>query len=239
MSFYFIILIICLVLFLFRLYHVANDDLILVKKNISLEEVYNCAFVSAFSALFFSRIFYVIMHPQPVFFSILGFLVFPYFPGLSLLGGIIGGGIVTFLYCRWKKFPIGRVFDFFTVALTFIIPVGILGYMFLSQNFSKDLLISLTLFIIIGLAANMYLHPKASSLQIKDGSISILFMIFYSLVMLLINAISHPGINNFLFYKVNFILLFMLVLGIVLIFKQEAMIGIKFKPGKHSQQLKP
>jgi prolipoprotein diacylglyceryltransferase len=221
MSFFFVVLIICLVLFLFRLYHVANDDIILAKKNISLDEIFNCALVCSLSALFFSRLFYVILNPQPVFFSPLGFLVFPYFPGLSLFGGIIGGSLAVFLYCRKYRYPLGRVFDFFTISLTFIIPFGILGYMLLSRNFSGEILLSLVFFMIMALVMNLYLHPKASSLEIKDGTISILFLIFYSLIMLLVNAISHPGINNFITHRVNFMLLIFLVGGTILFIKQE------------------
>ena len=232
MSFFFVILIFCMVLFLFRLYHVANDDLILVKKNISLEEIFNLAFVGAISALFFSRIFYVILNPKPVFFNPLGFLVFPYFPGLSLLGGIIGGSLALFIYCRWKKFPMGRIFDFFSVSFSFIIPIGVIGYMVLSQKFSLELLLGVILFSVMAIVTNLYLHPKASSLQIKDGSISILFLIFYSLIMLLMNAIKNPGINSFILHKVNFILIIMLILGIILFIKQELYGGLKLKRGK-------
>lgn len=227
MSFFFIILIVCLVLFLFRLYHVANDDYILVKKNISLEEIFNCAFFYAIVSLLFARIFYVVLNPSPVFFSPLGFLIFPYFPGLSLVGGFIGGTVALYLYGRRKKFPMGRVFDFFTVSFSFILPFGLIGYFLLSQDFSVGGLVKLIIFTIIALASNLYLHPKASSLEIKDGSISILFLIFFSLTMILTNAIDNSGISNFISHKENFVYLFLLAIGIVLIIKQEI-----FKRGK-------
>jgi prolipoprotein diacylglyceryltransferase len=229
MSFFFIVLIICLVLFLFRLYHVANDDYVLVKKNVSLDEVFNCAFVCGLIALLFARIFYVILNPNPIFFSPLGFLIFPYFPGLSLFGGLIGGIIALFIYSRVKKFPLGRIFDFFAVSFTFILPVGLLGYFLLSQEFSIGGTVKLVLFLIIAFAANLYLHPKASSLEIRDGSISILFLIFFSLTMLLTGAIDHPGINYFISHKENLVYLAMLAIGIILIIKQETTGRIKPK----------
>ena len=221
MQFFFIVLIFCLVLFLFRLYHVANDDYVLVKKNITLEEIFNCALVCSLSALFFARLFHALINPEPVFQSPLGFLLFPYFPGLSLLGGVVGGALSLFIYSRIKKFPMGRVFDFFTVSFAFILPFGLIGYFLFSQNFSIGGIVLLGLFTLIGLGVNIYLYPKASSLGIKDGSISILFLIFFSISMLLAISIDHPGSRYFLSHKENFLLLIMLFFGIVLIVKQE------------------
>lgn len=221
MSFFFVVIIICFVLFLFRLYHVANDDVVLAKKNISLEQVFNAAFVCGLASLLFARIFYVILNPDPVFLNPLGFIVFPYFPGLSLMGGVVGGIFALFLYARSKKFPIGRVFDFFTVSFTFILPIGLMGYFLLSGDFSTGGAVKLALFTIIDLAANLYLYPKASSLEIKDGSTSILFLIFFSLTMLLTNAIDNQGIYNFIHHKENLVYLAFLVIGVGLFIKQE------------------
>jgi prolipoprotein diacylglyceryltransferase len=221
MSFFFVVIIICFILFLYRLYHVANDDLVLQKKNITLEEIFNAAFVCGLASLLSARAFYVILHPDPVFFSPLGFLIFPYFPGLSLLGGIFGGLICLFIYGRNKRFPMGRVFDFFTVSFTFILPLGLVGYFLLSGDFSLGGLVKLIMFTVIALAANLYLHPKASSLEIKDGSISILFLIFFSLTMLLTNAIDNPGTSYFIHHKENIVYMVLLAVGVILFAKQE------------------
>lgn len=221
MEFFFIVLIICFVFFLFRLYHVANDDYVLAKKSITLDDVFNAAFVVGLMSLLSARIFYVILNPDPVFLNPLAFLIFPYFPGLSLMGAVAGGSLALYFYGRAKKFPIGRVFDFFTVSLTFVLPIGLIGYSLLSGDFSVGELVKLILFTIIALFANLYLHPKASSLEIRDGSISILFIIFFSLTMLLTNAIDFSGIQNFINRKENFIYLGLLILGVILIAKQE------------------
>jgi len=104
MQFFIIVLIIDFVLFLFRLYHVANDDYVLIKKNKTLEDVFNVAFITALIALLISRFFHVFLNPQPVFLNPLGFLLFPYFPGLSLTGGVIGGSIFLLFYLRQNNF---------------------------------------------------------------------------------------------------------------------------------------
>lgn len=232
MGFFFIILLIGFVLFLFRLYHVAKDDVVLVKKNIALEKVFDAAFIAGIVSLLFARIFYAIFNPDPAFLQPLVFLVFPYFPGLSLLGGVIGGIIFLYYYGKQNNFPIGRVFDFFTVAFTFVLPFGLIGYFLLSGDYSIGGAVRLVLFSLIALAANLYLHPKASSLEIKDGSISILFLIFYAITMLLTSAIDRPGLSNFILHKENFVYLFILAVGIILILKQETKGKIKKKNAK-------
>lgn len=221
MGFFFIVLIVCFVFLLFRLYHVAKDDAVLVKKNISLQMIFDAAFVTGLFSLLSARLFFVLLNPDPIYLNPLVFLIFPYFPGLSLLGGFVGGVITLYLYGKNKKFPIGRVFDFFTVSFTFVLPIGLIGYFLLSGDFSLGGVVKLILFTIIALGTNLYLQPKARSLEIKDGSISILFLIFLSLTMLLTSSIDNTGINNFIKNKESIIYSAFLILGIILFAKQE------------------
>lgn len=221
MQLFFLVLVFCFVLFLFRLYHLASDDYVLIKKNISLEDIFNAAFICSLIALFFARLFYVIFHFSPNFLNPLVFLIFPYFPGLSLVGGILGGGISLLIYSRRKKFPIKRIFDFFTVALLFSLSPGLIGYIFLSESFTQGQIVRLGLLFITFVITSVYIYPKANSLEIKDGSLSMLFIIFYTLVSLLANSIDNPGIKNFIDNKENLIHLGLLLVGVVLIIKQE------------------
>lgn len=221
MQLFFLVLILCFVLFLFRLYHLASDDYVLIKKNISLEDVFNSAFICSAFALFFARFFYVIFHFSPNFLNPLVFLIFPYFPGLSLVGGILGGGISLLIYAGRMKFPIKRVFDFFTVALLFGIPPGLIGYILLSSSFTHGQLVRLGLLFVFFVITTIYIYPKANSLELKDGSLSMLFIIFYTLVSLLANSIDNPGVKNFVDNKENFIHLGLFLVGVALIIKQE------------------
>lgn len=232
MQFFFIILIICLVLFLYRLYYLANDDFVLAKKNIDLEDVFNSSIIISIISLISARLFYVIAYPKDVFLSILGFILFPYFPGLSLVGGVLGGAIALYIYGKYKKFPLGRVFDFFSLSFLFILPVGLIGFFILSGDFTIGGLIKLIFFTAALVVANIYLYPKASAFEIKDGTISILFLIFFSLTLLLTNAIDNPGINSFINRKENFVLIFMLILGVVFLVKQEIIERIPKTNGK-------
>lgn len=232
MQFFFIILIVCAVLFLYRLYHLANDDFFLAKKNINIDDVFNIALISSAISLFFARLFYVILNPDPVFRSILGFLLFPYFPGLSLTGGLMGGIIAVLLICRYKKFPAARIFDFFALSFIFILPIGLTGYFLLAQEFTTGGLVKLIIYVVVLFIANIYLYPKAHALEIKDGTISILFLIIFSSASLLGNAINNPGVSGFLGNKENIILILILLVGAILLVKQEIGGRLSFKNAK-------
>ena len=202
MQIFFIVLIICLVLFLFRLYHLANDDYVLIKKNVTLEQVFNCAFIVSLVGLFSARFFYVLFHPLHIYLNILGFILFPYFPGLSLVGGLLGGILALFIYCRKMNFPLGRVFDFFTMALIFVLPVGLVGYFLLSGSLTTGGLVRLGMYIIIFLSANIFLYPKAPSLEMKEGTSSVLFLIFFSNSSL--NNLKNSEYFSHLFTRLSF-----------------------------------
>lgn len=221
MQIFFIVLIIGLVLFLFRLYHLGNDDYVLVKKNVSLEQVFNCALFCSFVALLFARAFYVVFNPLPIYLNILGFVLFPYFPGLSLVGGLLGGAGALYFYARRNKFPLGRIFDFFSMSFIFVLPIGLVGYFLLSRDITVGGIVKLALFSLFSISANIFLYPKAPSLEMKEGTSSILFLIFFSLVMLLTSAIDHPGISYFVHHTENFVELGILIVSIILILRQE------------------
>src|ERR1035437_7199459 len=105
------IILICFFLFLYFLYYLSRDDFVIVRKDISIEKIFNLAFLTAIVSLFFSRLFFVLERMDQKLLSPLGFLAIPYFPGLSLLGGILGAGIFIFLYSKFRKLPTGKMFD--------------------------------------------------------------------------------------------------------------------------------
>ena len=223
------VLIFCFVLFLFKLYHLAVDDYVLIKKNISIENVFNVAFVCSIVALFSARLIFVIFNFSTNFLNPLVFVLFPYFPGLSLVGGLLGSAFFLLIYSRYKKFPTGRIFDFFTIAFLFSLPPGLVGFILLSSRFSQGELVELILFVLLSVLTSLYLYPKASSLEIKDGSLSMLFVIFYSLITLLSNSIDNSGIKNFIANGENFILISLLISGVALIIRQEIAGRINFE----------
>lgn len=105
MDFLFAILLVCLLVYLFTVHLLAKEDLVFVRKNITLETLFNLAFYTCGMGLLASRIVFVALHFKPGYFHPLVFLLFPYFPGLSLVGGIIGAMLFLMLYGKRKKNP--------------------------------------------------------------------------------------------------------------------------------------
>ncbi|OGH47528.1 MAG: hypothetical protein A3A51_02990 [Candidatus Levybacteria bacterium RIFCSPLOWO2_01_FULL_39_10] len=221
MTYFFIVLIICFVLFLYKLYHLSVDDQALIKKNVEIKDIFNSTLIVFLSGLFFARFFYVIFYPDEIFYSVLGFLVFPYFPGLSLTGGIIGGALTLLVYSKIKKFPTPRVFDFYAMALVFVLPLGWLLFMIFSKDFSTGATARLVLYILLFIGFNFFLYPKSTRFQLKDGTKSLIFLIFVTLIILLTSAVNSPGLEAFRQSRENIINIIILVVSIIFFIKQE------------------
>jgi prolipoprotein diacylglyceryltransferase len=195
MQFFFIVLIITFIIFLFSLYTFSHDDFILLRKDISTEDVFNYAFISGVFSLLSARIFYILVHPDPAFLNPLAFLIFPYFPGLSLLGGIVGGGAVIVFLARRKGFPVGRILDFFSLSFLASMPVGFLGYMLLSKDRSYLLISQFFFFLLLFFVFVFILIPKFKTGK-KDGILGLIFLVTISLNYLVKNFILKSEITS-------------------------------------------
>ncbi|MFH1186977.1 MAG: prolipoprotein diacylglyceryl transferase family protein [Candidatus Levyibacteriota bacterium] len=184
MQFFILILLVCLLVFLYIIYFLSKDDLIIIRKNVAMEFLFNTVFLTAFSSLFFSRLLYVLIHPRPVFHTMLGFLLFPYFPGLSLAGAIIGGLLFLYPYLKNKEMPYGRIMDFFSLGMLAALSVGYLGVIILSEV-SARLLALFTLYLIGSISMLKFLFPLFLRGRIRDGSLALILIAlvsFFSMV---------------------------------------------------------
>jgi hypothetical protein len=219
MNFFIVVLFACLFIFLYVLYFLSHDDFVILRNDVSMEKIFNTAFIFSAVSLFSSRLIYVIGDPQEVFFSPLGFLLFPYFPGLSLAGGILGGFAFLIVYLILKGFPVGRILDFFAVGFLVASPIGFLGYILLSGgNITYNAIISLLLNILLLGAFLKFLLPISLSGKLKDGSLGILFLISFSGIFFTINLILN---NGFIFSLDNFILLGISIALTIPLLRQE------------------
>ena len=198
MHFFILVLLVCFFVFLYSIYSLAHDDFVLTRKDISVEVIFNASFLCAFFALLMSRIFYVSSHPKPLFSGILGFLLFPYFPGLSIVGCLVGGLAILFTYSRVKKLPFGRLFDFFSFAFSTAIPFGFLGEILLGGS-SISKLFSFVFYLIFLILTIRFLLSSLNKGNFRDGTYGLLFLtIFFviSFVSILIDEKFHPVFLN-------------------------------------------
>ena len=134
MQFYILILLLCFVIFLFCLHFLARDDFIFLRKNITMEKIFNLAFLLAFVGLFSSRLAFVLLDFHTIYFNPLVFFIFPYFPGLSLAGGMLGSVGFLLYFASLQKLPFQKLFDFFSLSFLSAVSTGSLGLFLLSGN---------------------------------------------------------------------------------------------------------
>lgn len=224
MQFLILVLLVCFFIFLFPLYLLVKDDFVLIRKDVTTEKVFNIAFVAFAASVFGARLLYVFLNPSSNFLNPLVFLLFPYFPGLSLVGGVVGGALFLLLLSRSKKLPAGRLFDFFSISFLSCFPFGLLGYFLLSGEniFSSRPITLLLIHVVILIFFLKLLMPRMLSRIFKDGTVGFLFLLSFSIVFLVDNAVGRVG--KLSFGIEDLILILILYTSVVFLFKQEKLL---------------
>ena len=221
MSFLFIVLLICFFIFLYVLYYLVKDDFVIARKDIAIDKIFNIAFLSSIAALFFARLFYVFFNPSIGFLNPLIFIAFPYVPGLSLFGAIIGGSLFLYIYASYRKMPPGKLLDLFTISFISVFPIGYL-INFLILFGKTDLfynLIATSSFIIFILFAKI-IYPFSERGEVEDGSISLMYISVFSFVYFIIKLFLNVKTFSFLDFE-NIVILLLVFVPLVLLINQE------------------
>lgn len=222
MQFFIFVLLVCFLIFLFCLYLLANDDFVLLRKDVSLERVFNIAFLVAIFSLISSRVLFIVLNPSSNFLNPLVFFLFPYFPGLTLTGGLVGGIIAFFILVKRGKSPTARLFDFFSISFLCPMALGFLGYFLLSKSkfFSFHYISLIVVYLALFVVFLKILLPRLLNGQLKEGTIGIIFLISFSAISVLENFIGRIG-KTFSFSIEDFILLFLFIVSLVFLVIQE------------------
>ena len=205
----------CFLAFLFSLYVMSHDDYVFLRKSISTEQVFNGAILNILIALFFARLFFVFLNPSFNFLNPLVFLLFPYFPGLSIVGGLIGGVVFLFLYFPKHKMPANRLFDFFLFSFLSVLPIG-----FLALKLWGLFLIYSIIFLFF---AKVFL-PMQKRGEIKEGSLGFLVLISYSIVSLFFDIFSKIDKVLLFLSKEDFLLILIILVSLFYLNKQEKLV---------------
>ena len=190
-----LILIPAFLVFLYCLYKVIKDDYVFIRRNISLEQVFDVALVIVFVSLVFLK--------------------------LSLFLAILGGMGFLYLIAKYKKIPLGRLFDFFTLAFVVALPVGYAFSAFLLRDYL--LFLSLTnafLYSVFALFSGKFIYPRLMSRELKEGSLHILFLIFFCFVSFLDLIIIYQKNKFPLVTLENILLIIFFFFSLFLFFKQ-------------------
>lgn len=158
---------------LFLLYTLSKNDFILLRKNITIHQVFNFAFIILLCTYFFGRIFYIVNSQKLLLLNPLAFMHIFKFPGFSLLGAFVGGIILLSILVKDKK-ALPRIFDIFYLSF---FPFFSLSLLFIPFNFFVIQISAFILSFIILFTLLKFHHDYT----FRDGS---LFFVILMLVFL-------------------------------------------------------
>ncbi|MBP9719006.1 MAG: prolipoprotein diacylglyceryl transferase [Candidatus Levybacteria bacterium] len=182
MQYFIFLLLVCFIIFLFTLFVLCRDDFVLFKKNVDMEKVFNVAFLVGLVGLFFSRVVYVILFFKPLFLHPLVFFLFPYFPGLSLPGGLLGGSLALLFFLKGKKYPEGRLFDFFILSATIAIIIGEIVMSIVLYVGTKQLAIAYIVDAVVLFLIFLFTFRVFKKHTLKEGGVGLFLMMLMSLL---------------------------------------------------------
>jgi len=228
MQFFIFILLICLFIFLYCVYVLANDDFIFLRRDVTMEKLFNIIFIGALASLFVARLFYG-FSANKIFVNPLVFMLIPYSPGLSLLGGVGGAGAyLLFLMKRQENpLPMGRICDFFSIAFLISLPIGFMGYLMFSAGSISiiKLGVQAAAYFILFIIFLKFFLPQLLSGKFKEGTIAFLFLICFSLVSLISNAFSKISILGYFKNFENIILILIFLLSAGMLIQHESLLS--------------
>jgi len=190
-----LVLIPSFLIFLYCLYKIIKDDYVFIRRNISLEQIFDIALIIIVVSLIFLK--------------------------LSLFSAVLGGILFLYLIAKYKKIPLGRLFDFFTLAFAVALPVGYLSSAFLLRDFTLFVyLINAFLYTVFAVFSGKFVYPRLMSRELKEGSLHILFLIFFSFVSFLDLIISYQKNKFSLLTIENGLLILFFLFSLFLFFRQ-------------------
>lgn len=216
-----LVILICFFIFLYFLYLISKDDFVISRKDIQMDKIFNLAILTGIISLLSSRVFFTFFNPKPQLLSILGFLAFPYFPGLSLIGGIIGGSLFLYFYSRFRKMPVGKILDLFSMSLIGVLPFGFLGTFFILLGVTSILFNWMFVFSFLILILFLkIIYPLSVKGEIRDGSLSLIFMLIFSFLYFLTKLFLNIKYFSFLDVE-NITILLTFFVSLILLINQE------------------
>ncbi len=229
MQFFILVLVLCLFVFLYSVYVLARDDFIFLRRDLTMEKIFNIIFAGSLSSLFFARLFYGLIYLRSDFLSPFVFFLVPYYPGLSLVGGVIGTAITFLFLSRNKKnsLPLARLADFFSIAFLITLPIGILGYFMFSEgelSFVKTTIL-VVVYLLLFAVFLRFLFPVFLSGKIKEGTITLIFLACFSLVNLVSNAFPITSVIDYFKNFENPILMIAFAVSLFFLIKQENLLS--------------
>lgn len=193
-----IIILPSLLIFLYTLYKLCKDDHVFLRRNVRSEHFFDIAFI----VLIVCWILFKLIYPLSP-----GILVFTLIGAISLLA--LG---------KYKKIPIGRLFDFFSLSFLSSLPLWYLVRGILDKSNDRFVeIFSAIIYLVTAVFFIKKLLPKLMSRNIKEGTISTYFIIFISLSSISLFIYKFITINARIFTLENIISITLLIVATILL----------------------
>lgn len=158
----------------FVLYLISRQDFVLLRKNISLPQIFDGAIIAFIIAIFFSRLLHVLNNQDLSLFHIIKFAHLIKFPGLSILGFFLGGAFSLYVIFR-KSRALARIYDIFTISF---MPLFALETAARAHNIGPFYLP--TIFLLVFIYIFLFFIKSHYRYVLKDGTISLVFLLLVS-----------------------------------------------------------
>ncbi len=191
------------IFFLFTLYKLVKEDHVFLRKNIKNEQVFDIVFIATIVGLILAQ-----------FASTKD--------SLSIPQVVIGGGLILFLIGKYRKFPLGRLFDFSALSFLNSLPIAFLMLgLFFKKNEIIVHLFQAFIYLLLTLFFTRRLLPRIMSRTFKEGNLSIYIFILFSSFSLLISIFNLIKGQMFFWNSENVSLLVIITISIALLVKQS------------------
>lgn len=173
----FILFIPVLFFVMFLVYSLAKNDFVLLRKNISLHELFDGVLLSMVVGLLLARIFYLVEIQEFSWFHPFRFFHLVKLPGLSLFGFFVGVIPVLYFLLRKKKVLL-RVYDIVFISLlpVFIFSLVTRDYSLIIPSFILQIFLGVAGCIILWICTRFY-----HNYTLRDGSVAMIICMFISL----------------------------------------------------------
>ncbi len=208
----FLVLIICLFILFFSLYILGKDDYFFIRKNFSLENLFDYAFIGLFAGVIFARFLWGFFR-SGIEKGFLQHLFSPSDAGISLMGIVLGSMLILYLISKYRKLPTWRLFDFFSLAFLSTFPFGYLASSLFVKN--KEIfyyIVPAICYLGIGVFFWKVLYRRLIASRLKDGSLSAFFLQVFSLMSFVLLFV-HQFLNSSLQIDAAYIFLLIIFLG--------------------------
>lgn len=173
--------IIALIFTMFLLFNLAKNDFVLLRKNVSLHELFDAVIISMLVGLLFARIFFVIDVQEYSWFHPFRFFHLIKIPGLSLYGFFVGVVPALYFLLRKKK-VLHRVYDimFISVLPLFVVTLAARTYTLGVPSMVIQLGLAVAAICIIAIFITFF-----HNYTLKDGSLALLIFMLVSVDLFL------------------------------------------------------